>query len=131
VAFAALLMVVLAVQTPVEQAHFDAELFQGFSASAPQAFDNANQTVAGTSADRSIPVAISVLADAHPTEAPSSAPHHHHSDGPPLHGAASGAAEPTVSTVSGARFRLMNDHGSGLDDNPQDRPPRPDLEHVA
>lgn len=128
---AALLMVVLAVQTPVEQSHFDAERFQAFGASALQAFDDIDNTAAETSADRPMLVAIPVSADAHSTEAPSSASHHHHSDGPPLHGAASGAAEPTVSTVSGARFQVMNDHRAGLTANPQDRPPRPDLEHAA
>ncbi|MGH1557381.1 hypothetical protein ACRAWD_05245 [Caulobacter segnis] len=124
-------MVVLAVQTPVEQAHFDAELFQTFVASAPDAPGDIDKPVAEGASGRPISIAIPVLADAHPTEAPTSAPHHHHSDGPPLHGVAPGAAEPTASTVLGARFRLMNDHGSGLGDNPQDRPPRPGLEHVA
>lgn len=131
VAFAILLMAVLAVQTPLEQAHLDAEQFLALDAGGAHASASVQTGVAEASLVHLVSVAIETATDPEATEAPASGPHHHHGDGPPVHGLASGAAAPTVSTLTADRFLLENDHRTGLTGNPQDRPPRPALEPTA
>jgi len=131
VAMAALLMALLAVQTPFEQAHLDADLFQAATTMIAQP----PERVVGVTEDRastpSPPSTVQSPTDHHTSQAPASGAHHHHADGPSLYGSAADATAPTVSLVRAGQFQLTNDHRAGLTGNPQDRPPRPALEHVA
>lgn len=131
VALAILLLTALAVQTPVEQAHLHAERFLALGASAPHASASIRPTVAEETPADLINVAIQPASEPHTSDAPASSPHHHHADGPPLHGLTSAAAGPTVSALSAALFQLENDYRAGLTGNPQDRPPRAHLEPIA
>jgi hypothetical protein len=129
VAFAALLMAVLSVQAPAEQAHLDADVVQATSA-----LNQAAEPPGAAAQDASTSLrqsAVQPPTDPHASEAPASGAHHHHADGPPLHDQAADADAPAVATTAAARFRLDNDHRAGLTGNPQDRPPRSDLEPIA
>lgn len=129
VAFAALLMAVLSLQAPVEQAHLDADFDQAASALIQAAEPAVVETQDASTSVR--PSAVQTPTDPHASEAPASGPHHHHADGPPLHDQVANANAPTIAATAAARFRLDNDHRAGLTGNPQDRPPRSDLEPIA
>jgi hypothetical protein len=105
VAMAALLMAVLALLMPVDRTHL------------------------GRTDDRVS--APSTPTDLQTSESPASGAHQHHADGPSLFGSTAHAIEPTVSLAMVVRFHLTNDRSTGLTSNPQDRPPKPDLESIA
>jgi len=129
VSFAALLMVVLAIQTPLEQAHQLADRAQAASLSAQTPGLEAAASAATVSA-RAMLVEDHASSAPQSSEGAASGAHHHHADGP-LSGHDAGATGPGSAMTSAAQFQLENDHRVGLGANPQDRPPRPRLEPIA
>ena len=125
VAMAALLMAVLALLMPVDRTHLDADLF----GAAPSTIAEDPERPVGRTDDRVS--APSTPTDLQTSESPASGAHQHHADGPSLFGSTAHAIEPTVSLAMVVRFHLTNDRSTGLTSNPQDRPPKPDLESIA
>lgn len=122
---AALLMAVLALLMPVDRTHLDADLF----GAAPSTIAEDPERPVGRTDDRVS--APSTPTDLQTSELPASGAHQHHADGPSLFGSTAHAIEPTVSLAMVVRFHLTNDRSTGLTSNPQDRPPKPDLESIA
>lgn len=133
-ACAVMLMALLVVQAPVSTA--DHMLHAAGQAHAANAFADAlldpseHDHVSTISADDDQAASTDqAVSDQTPDDATSPGSHHHHHDGPSV--LASGLNLPIAWSSQVAAFKLDDDLRNGVSGFPQERPPKPDLEHTA